>query len=263
ARNPRSPQSFHRLVLGALLGPRLDERVELVIARDASHPIGERGVVAELRAPEDLREGLPHLEGRAVNEDVVVRPERAAAIHVRGRAPGRTIATPWHRLAGRVMLAKVDANQIEHGVLLSDLDALPDTRGLALDDRGQNTDREVESRARVAESSFDLRGRPISGARHALLVAVQHQKEPGADVGPLGQRPASRLAPRRLDLDDLGTKPAEHLCAAWPRLVLSEVQHHDPVERLRHAFPPVRVPAKRWAPFEVPGSRYAPSRAAR
>src|SRR5206468_2730388 len=171
ARNPRSPQSFHRLVLGALLGPRLDERVELVIARDASHPIGERGVVAELRAPEDLREGLPHLEGRAVNEDVVVRPERAAAIHVRGRAPGRTIATPWHRLAGRVMLAKVDANQIEHGVLLSDLDALPDTRGLALDDRGQNTDREVESRARVAESSFDLRGRPISGARHAHRAA--------------------------------------------------------------------------------------------
>src|SRR5207245_2784204 len=81
----------------------------------------------------------------------------------------------------------------------------------------------------------------------------------GVQVGALGERAAPRLASRRLDLDDLGAEPAEHLSAARPCLVLREVQHHDPIERLGHAvlrFESMRTlgahlgPASRWCPTE-------------
>ena len=70
--------------------------------------------------------------------------------------------------------------------------------------------------------------------RHALLVAVQQQEEPGIEVGPLRQCAAPRLTPWRLDLDDVGAEPRQHLGATRPSLVLREVEHHDPVERLGH-----------------------------
>src|SRR5207302_5011753 len=53
-------------------------------------------------------------------------------------------------------------------------------------------------------------------------------------VGSLRERAPPRLATRRLDLDDVGAEPREHLGAARPRFVLREVEDDDPVERLAH-----------------------------
>src|SRR5213076_2586533 len=48
------------------------------------------------------------------------------------------------------------------------------------------------------------------------------------------ERASPRLAARRLDLDDVGAEPREHLGATRARLVLREVEDDDPVERLAH-----------------------------
>src|SRR3989475_11886395 len=58
------------------------------------------------------------------------------------------------------------------------------------------------------------------------------------------QCPAPGLATRRLDLDDVGAEPGEHLGAARSRLVLRQVQHHDPFERLPHVPSVVAGPAR-------------------
>src|SRR3989442_3071704 len=110
--------------------------------------------------------------------------------------------------------------------------------------------------------------------RHALLVAVQQQEEPGIEVGPLRQCAAPRLAPWRLDLDDVGAEPRQHLGATRPSLVLREVEHHDPVERLGHVvsfymggldgppMPPVtrRRPGTAGAPLDLASSPWVTRR---
>src|SRR5207245_1778541 len=60
----------------------------------------------------------------------------------------------------------------------------------------------------------------------------------------LRQCPAPGLATGRLDLDDVGAEPGEHLGAARSRLVLRQVQHHDPFERLPHVPSVVAGPAR-------------------
>src|SRR6185295_18163913 len=70
--------------------------------------------------------------------------------------------------------------------------------------------------------------------RHALLVRVQQHEEPGVLALLVGQRQASGLAAGRLDLDDLGAEPREHLRAAGARLVLGEVEHANSLECLLH-----------------------------
>src|SRR5262249_49021409 len=89
------------------------------------------------------------------------------------------------------------------------------------------------------------------------LVVVEHQEEPGIQIGAVGDHATPGLAARRLDLDDVGAEPAEHLRAARSRLILSEVQHHDPVERLGHAF--LRGPEPRARTLRARGAS-GPSR---
>src|SRR5262249_35933086 len=120
---------------------------------------------------EDLREDLPHLEGRAMDEDVVVRPERPAPIHVGWRAAGGAIAAPGNRFPARVVLAQVDPDEIQHGILLGDLDALSQAGGVALNDRGEDADGQMQAGAGVAETGFDLRGRAVGRAGDAHRAA--------------------------------------------------------------------------------------------
>src|SRR5437667_318661 len=70
--------------------------------------------------------------------------------------------------------------------------------------------------------------------RDAPLVGVEQKEEPRVRVGPLREHAPPRLASRRLDLDHVGAEPREHLGAARSRLVLREVEDHDPVEGLAH-----------------------------
>src|SRR4029453_395992 len=62
---------------------------------------------------------------------------------------------------------------------------------------------------------------------HRLLVGVQEAEEDRVHARLLADPASRRLAPRRLDLDDLGTQPRERFCAARPRLVLRKVEHPD------------------------------------
>jgi len=48
------------------------------------------------------------------------------------------------------------------------------------------------------------------------------------------QRGAPGLAARRLDLDDVGAEPGQHLRGAGPGLLLGEIENANPVERLGH-----------------------------
>src|SRR5262249_2139762 len=65
---------------------------------------------------------------------------------------------------------------------------------------------------------------------HALLAAVVLDPV-GTLLGDPRRVIAGLLAPDALDLDDLGSQPGEHLSAARPRLMASQVDHADPVER--------------------------------
>src|SRR5207249_4345410 len=80
--NAGARQDLHRLVLGPLLRPRLDERIDLPGVPGTRLPVGEPRVVAELGAPEDPRQDAPHVERRHVDEHVVVRSEGATAVEV-------------------------------------------------------------------------------------------------------------------------------------------------------------------------------------
>src|SRR4029453_84237 len=59
------------------------------------------------------------------------------------------------------------------------------------------------------------------------------------------------LAADALDLDDLGAQTSEHLGAAWPRLMASQVDHADSVQRsfaVRHRSTPCCAPGTCRAP---------------
>src|SRR2546426_478913 len=70
--------------------------------------------------------------------------------------------------------------------------------------------------------------------RDALLVRVQQQEEPGVLAALVGERRAPLLTRRRLDLDDVGAEPPQHLGGAWARLVLGQIEDADPLESFRH-----------------------------
>src|SRR5262249_25254144 len=75
--------------------------------------------------------------------------------------------------------------------------------------------------------------------RDALLVGVQEEKEPRVLAPLVRQRGAPRLAAGRLDLDDLGAQPREHLRAGGAGFVLGEIEDADSVEGLGHVGSPL------------------------
>src|SRR5262249_26497145 len=89
ARHAGAGQDLEHLLLGPLRGPRFDLGVELVDDLHAVTAVRIAGILAQLRMPHDAREGLPHLHGRPVDEDVVVRPPGVGAGDVRPRGRRR------------------------------------------------------------------------------------------------------------------------------------------------------------------------------
>ncbi len=97
------------------------------------------------------------------------------------------------------MIAEVDPREIDHAVLLGDLDPLADARRLTLDDGGQNSDRGMQAGARVAETGLDAHGGP-SGLPVRLMTAAHGLSDHlEAVIGRVGALTAEPLDRRRDD----------------------------------------------------------------
>src|SRR5262249_28742825 len=161
-----------------------------------------------------------------VDEDVVVRAERAAAIEIGWRGAGRAVPTARDRVHADMVIAEVDAREIDHDVLLRDLDALADAGHLALHDGGEDPDRRVKPGARVAQAGLDADRRAIGAARQAHDAAHRlrdHLEALVSGVGPLAAEALDRGA------DDARVDSRERLVAEAQALHRSrtEVLDHD------------------------------------
>src|SRR5215475_4373983 len=172
ARHSRAGEDLQGLVLGALRGPRLDLGVDVVHDGDAIAPVRVARIVAQLRVAHDARERLPHLRRRAVDEHVVVGAAGMAAIDVGRRGRRRAVSLARGGLARDVGLAQMDAEEVDHGVLLRHLELLSHARGLALDDGGEDADAGMESRAGVGEAPDRLGGGPSGEPVMAMAPAM-------------------------------------------------------------------------------------------
>src|SRR5712691_3470347 len=154
ARHPGAAELLHRLVLGVLLGPRLDVAVDLVVVVAAERRGREALVGLEVLAPDHLAEPLPVRVGGAarVDVDVVVLSARLALEDVAGSvAEHDPVALPLAGLIGEELRRIGDAAVVHHGVLHGDLDLLAATGDGALEERGEHADRGMQARAGVAE----------------------------------------------------------------------------------------------------------------
>src|SRR2546425_250110 len=69
--------------------------------------------------------------------------------------------------AARVVLAQVNAQEVDHGILVRDLQALAEAGGVPLDDGGEDPDRRVKPRPRVGKPPDGFGGGPARVAGHA------------------------------------------------------------------------------------------------
>src|SRR6266542_2642278 len=167
ARDTGPRERLHHVMLRAFLRPPLDERVELVDPGPPAVAVGEARVVGELRLPDRPRQRLPHVAVGHVDEDVVVRAERAAAIEIRRRRRGRAVPATRDGARPEIVVAEVDAGEIDDDILLGDLDALPHARRVPLNESGEDADRRVEAGAGVAETGLGADRRSVRCAGEA------------------------------------------------------------------------------------------------
>ena len=144
------------------------------------------------------------------------------------------------------MLAQVDTHQIEHGVLLRDLDALALARRLALDERRQDADGAVEPRPRVPEPGLRAQGRAVRLAREAHRAAHR--------LGDPLEALVVRVGPAAEALDRRGDKPGVDAAERVP----AEAQALDRArpEVLDEDVGPTEHPLEEGAPargFQIEG----------
>ena len=116
-------------------------------------------------------------------------------------------------------------------------------------DRGQILDEDVGALDHFLEDGAALGALRSSVMAFLVLFSIRKNQASSSVFSDTMRRPGS---PRRLDLDDVGAQPAEHLCAARPCLVLSQIQHHDPIGAFAMSDPPSCLP---YEPGSAPPGR--------
>src|SRR5205807_2594456 len=154
----RAGQGLQYLVLGALRRPIFHQRVDLALALPAGRGRLVPGVADQVGPANDLQQRMPELL-RHEEEDVVVGAAGMAAIRRAWYAGAELVTGALAGLAGALMIAQADADQIDHRVLHRDLDLLAFTGEVPLHQRGENADHAVHAGARIPD------GRPHIGRR--------------------------------------------------------------------------------------------------
>src|SRR4029450_1478130 len=167
-RDAGAGQGLHAIVLGALGSPVLDQRVDLALVLPACRGRLVPGIADEIgpadRLQERVAELLPYEQ-----DPVVVRAAGMAAIRRARRAGAELVAGALTGLAGALMVAQADADQIDHRVLHRDLDLLAFTREMPLHERREDADHAVHPGARVADR------RPHVGRRIVRKAGDAHR----------------------------------------------------------------------------------------
>src|SRR5262245_9084911 len=213
-------QDLHDVVLRPRRRPRLDQRIDLFLVL----PAGVRRLVArvadEIVTPDGAQQRVPHLL-LDEDEDVVVGPAGAAPIRRPRHAGAELVAGAQHGLAEPLMVPQADADEVDDRVLHRHLDLLPLAGGVALHERGEDTDHAVHAGPGVADrrphvhrwavrDAGDAHGAP-HGLRDGLVALVVAIRPVGAEALDAREHEAGvDLAERGIaeaqPLDDAGTE---------------------------------------------------------
>src|SRR5437016_12733825 len=182
------PEIGHDLVLRARHRPGLDERVDLVFVGAAPLGIRPLRVADQVRAPDRLEQGVPHVRAHrlAVNVGVIVAATRLAAIDARGRRVRDLVAASRLEVAARVSEPHGDAGEIDDGVLHRELDALALTRAVGRGREGPTRRRSLLFGERHRDRPADPR--PALVAVHGCTYSLPARSTTVGGSGPGGSR---------------------------------------------------------------------------
>jgi hypothetical protein len=155
----------------------LDHRVDLVHELHAVAAVSVLRIVAQFGPTADRHERRPHLDRRAMDEHLVVRAERAAAIDA-GRCRGRRLVTlPLARLSALTRLAQVNPEALVLRVRFGAAEALHRGQDEPRVERVQRVPAEAEP-VELGPASYWVR----SSTRIPPSALLMMSSSPGARV---------------------------------------------------------------------------------
>jgi hypothetical protein len=164
-------ERVHHLALRSLARPRQNDLIHGCLVAHTVRVAREAWVVNQVFAANHRQKSMPVMipSARRIDETVVVRPTALALIHLAGRVGTELALVPqtlgWLIREG---LAGVgNAAEVDHRLLHGDLDPLAAPGDIPMVERGQDPDRGVQPRARVADVDAWLERSPVALAGRA------------------------------------------------------------------------------------------------